>query len=85
MARTGSKEVKAVFKHFCDACGRDVATKYNDVGAWELDHNGIYGGYVINEISSSGGVNQPFGPVRMKASSFVDAMRFAMRAIDNAK
>ena len=81
--RTGKKYVEAVFKRFCEAMGKHVAEDYKDVGGYSLDHNSIYGGYVIEEIhGASGGVDHPFGSNRMKAGAFTDAMHFAMRAIE---
>lgn len=82
MAREGKKYVETVFKNFTEACGKHVASSWDDVGGWQLDHNSIYGGYVIHEVSnSSGGVSEPFGSTRMKASQFTEAMHFAMRAL----
>jgi hypothetical protein len=81
--RTSRKDVERVFKRLVDACGRHVAESYNDVGGWQLDFNSVYGGFVIEEIvTASGGVSHPFGDSRLKAGPFVDAMRFAERALD---
>lgn len=85
MAREGKKYVEAVFKNFTAACGKHVATSYNDIGGWQLEHNSTYGGYQIQEITSaSGGVDLPLGAARMKASQFTEAMHFAMRALQAA-
>lgn len=54
-------------------------------GAWALDHNGYYGGYVIDEVLESTGVRQPFGSSRHSAREFCDMVRFAIDAIDLAK
>lgn len=79
--RTTKSEVQAVFERFCKVHGYRIATSFNDVGAYELDHNSIYGGYVINQImNDGGGVTQPFGSKRMKAEPFVDSMRMAIAA-----
>jgi hypothetical protein len=79
--RTTKSEVQAVFERFCKVHGYRIATSYNDVGAYELDHAGIYGGYVINQIANEdGGLNQPFGSKRMRAEAFVDSMRMAIAA-----
>lgn len=56
------------------------------VGAWTLDHNSIYGGYVIEEIyNTGGGVSQPFGSMRRTAREFCDAVYFAENALRAAK
>ena len=53
---------------------RDSQGKIN-VGAWVLDHNPTYGGYIIEEIDNiHGGVFHPFNNQRMKADSFILAM-----------
>jgi len=52
------------------------------VGCWEVDYNPTYGGAVIQEmVNVSGGVHQPFGPMRRKPGDFCDATRFAQDAI----
>jgi hypothetical protein len=49
------------------------------VGAWTLDYNPIYGGYVIEVIANTGGgVSQPFGSQRHPASEFCAMVRFAL-------
>ncbi len=84
--RTTIKEVEGVFGNFLKACGKREAKKYDDVGGWQLDNNPIYGGYIIHEIhNKGGGVNTPFGTMRMKPAEFVAAMRFAMNALDLKK
>ena len=51
------------------------------VGAWTLDHNSIYGGYVIEEMHNvGGGVSQPFGSTRHNAREFCAMVRFALDA-----
>lgn len=52
------------------------------VGAWMLDHNGIYGGYVIAEMfNEGGGESHPLGDLRRPARDFCDAVRFALDAL----
>jgi hypothetical protein len=52
------------------------------VGAWTLDHNSVYGGFVIEEIhNDGGGVSQPFGSMRRNAREFCDAVYFAENAL----
>jgi hypothetical protein len=56
------------------------------VGAWALDHNGVYGGFVIHEMfNEGGGVSEPFGGVRRSAREFCDAVYFAENALRAAK
>ena len=83
---TSKKHIQAVFERLVDACGKHIAHGYNDVGGWQLDHNSVYGGYNIEEIANeSGGIRHPFGPVRMKAGAFAEAMHFALRALEHCK
>jgi len=56
------------------------------VGAWMLDHNSVYGGFVIEEMyNTGGGVTQPFGSMRRNAREFCDAVYFAENALRAAK
>jgi hypothetical protein len=56
------------------------------VGAWGLDYNPTYGGFVIEEIfNEGGGVSQPFGSMRRSARDFCDAVYFAENALRAAK
>lgn len=53
-----------------------------EVGTWYLDYAACYGGYVVNQVSNeSGGVSQPFGPMRHSARDFVTMVRFAIDAL----
>jgi hypothetical protein len=84
--RFTKKDVEGRFEMFAHACGKRIATSYNDVGAWRLDENTVYGGWNIEEIhNKGGGVSHPFGPMRHKSSEFVAMMSFAMDAIAIAK
>lgn len=59
--------------------------KWNEVGAWQLDYNATYGGYVVNEISTpGGGVRTPLGDRRMVAREFCEAVWFAERCAEIA-
>lgn len=79
--RITDKNVRNFFPIFAKAMGKRVAKAYNDVGAWRLDHDGMYG-YAIEEISNvGGGVSMPFGYTRRKASEMWYAMRFALDAL----
>lgn len=85
MARTGGKLVDSAFTHFCNEFGFRKAESYNDEGGLQLDHQGVYGGYVIEEVSNArGAVSHPFGDVRMKASAMYEALWFAIRVHKHA-
>ena len=59
--------------------GRTVAR----VGVWELDHNSIYGGYVIQEIhNDAGGVCLPLGGTRVKGEELLRMIHAAHCALD---
>lgn len=52
------------------------------VGAWSLDYNGVYGGFVVHEMfNDGGGVSEPFGSMRRNAREFCAAARFALDAL----
>ena len=84
--RTTKAQVEGIFKRLAEACGKRIATSYNDVGAWRLDYTACYGGYNIEEIDNErGGISQPMGGQRMKAGEFWSACYFALRAIEAVK
>ena len=62
-----------------------MSKSYNDVGAWGLDYNAVYGGVVIYEVANTGGAqNHPFGSERHKPQELWYMMRFAMDAMRNS-
>ena len=78
MARTTKKQVEGTFKTLADALGHPTENLWtmgkksnkSTIGGWVLDHNGIYGGYVIEEIvTDGGGTTHPFGPTRRPAGA----------------
>ena len=94
MARTTQKDVQIEFENLASVMGRDTepyrrgedGRAIAQVGAWHLDHNTHYGGYVVHEIANSGGgVTEPFGSRRLSAREAVEAFRLAARAVDNFK
>lgn len=78
--RYTSKDAKVCFERLCELFNKsDVCYTKNEatgnytcnVGAWCLDHNSVYGGYVVHEMhNSSGGVSTPFGDSRRNAREF---------------
>ena len=86
MSRISKSNVVGLFQHLVKALGGHVATSYNDVDGYRLDYNDVYGGYNIEQISNThGGVSQPFGSDRHKASEMWYMMRFALTALDMRK
>lgn len=84
--RTTKVQIEKLFELLCKACGKRVATSYDDVGAWRLDYNTAYGGWNIEEIYNEGGaVTHPFGPARMTGEAFWRMMRFGVDAVGVAK
>lgn len=52
------------------------------VGAWHLDHNGTYGGYIVAEmVSEGGGESHPLGERRKSAREFCEAVYFAEQVL----
>ena len=91
--RVSRKAVEMMFERFAEKCGRktgayskDESGKFHaNVGNWFLDHNGTYGGYVIQEIvSDGGGQSAPFGDTRRSAREMLDTMYFALQAVSLA-
>ena len=61
---------------------REGTSNRAHIGAWMLDYNPIYGGFVIEEMfNEGGGVSRPMGDLRRNAREFCDAVRFAMDAL----
>jgi len=51
-------------------------------GGWHLDHNSVYGGYVVEEIMfASMGITHPFGSYRRNAREFVTMVRDVINAL----
>jgi len=86
MERYTRNDAIAAFDRLIAAIGGRVANHYNDVGAYRLDWNGVYGGGNIEQvINEQGGVRQPFGQSRHNAREFCDMVRFALDAIEENK
>lgn len=86
MAAIKRKDIENNFKWFVDAIGGKMASSWNDIGGYAINHNSTYGGYQIVQISNaSGGQHEPFGSMRRKGQDFVDTLHFAVRAVEEAK
>lgn len=71
------KSVESVFDLLLETIGGRRAASYKDVGAYQLDYNSLYGGYVIHRIvNDNGGVSTPFGLERCSAREFVARVAF---------
>ena len=87
MERTTKAEVNQAFESLALALGKstqpyDKVTRKAIAGAWYLDHNGVYGGYIVYEMDNErGGVSEPMNRRRMPSREFVQACRFAVDAI----
>lgn len=94
MDRYTTKNAEAAFERLAGKLGKSTAksggpiwTRQGDrnvarVGAWALDHNSIYGGFVIVEIvNEGGGESHPLGERRRPAREFCDVVYFAERAL----
>jgi len=98
MERTTKAQVVRAFENLAKAMGKQYSpatpawtTREGGglkatVGVWMLDHNGVYGGYVITEMDNEGGgESNPFGCCRMSAREFVKAANMAARAVSMSK
>jgi hypothetical protein len=80
--RITRKNVEGIFDVFLKSIGGRRAVDYKDVGAFRLDHNGIYGGYMIEHIvNEGGGISQPFGHTRRSAAEMWYTLSFAIDAM----
>jgi hypothetical protein len=83
MDRYTKNDAAAAFNRLVEMIGGRVAEKYNDVGAYRLDHAGVYGGFVIERIvNDGGGVSRPFGDMRRPAREFCYTINFALRVLE---
>lgn len=83
MNRTTRKDVEGQFNRLLYLFNKRQARSYDDVGAWRLDYNSCYGGYVIEEIvTTSGGITHPFKCYRRSAAEFVAWSFDITRAIE---
>ena len=81
MDRYTRKDAEARFQELCRVLGKRIAQSYKDVGAWFLDHNATYGGFIISEYMISGGESHPVYNRRMPAREFCESINFAIRCI----
>ncbi len=80
--RYTKRDAEAAFGRLARRLDKDCFDPFR-VGAWTLDHNATYGGFVIAEIvNEHGGETRPFGDRRMSAREFVQSVDFALRAIE---
>lgn len=79
MERYTKRDAEKAFERLLTLTGKH-AGPWNEVGAWQLDYNGTYGGYVVVEITSEGGgQTHPLGDMRRNARDFCSAVNFASR------
>lgn len=85
--RTTKSEVEAVFKLWVSGINGHVAKDYKDVGGYQLDHNGVYGGYQVVQICNERGgqSDNVFLNSRLTAYYFVSALRASMRSIEQLR
>lgn len=91
MDRYTRHDAEMAFERLAKKLGKDssepVWTRVGDrnvarVGAWILDCNFVYGGFVIAEIvSEGGGESHPLGERRMPAREFCQSVYFAERVL----
>lgn len=94
MDRYTKANAEAAFERLAAKLGKSTAktggpiwTRIGDrnvtrVGAWLLDHNSIYGGFVVAEIvNEGGGKAHPMGERRRPAREFCDVVYFAERVL----
>jgi len=71
--RVTIKDAESCFDNLLRITKKRKAQSFNDVGAWELDNNPIFGGVVVNEIvSETGGISNPLGSGRRSPREFCE-------------
>lgn len=81
MDRYTRKDAEAAFDRLCAMLGKRRASSYDDKGAWQLDYNPVYGGYVVHELLDHGGVTEPLGSERVSARELVKRVWFLTAAL----
>lgn len=82
--RTNKSAVEGMFRIFIKTYGGRVAKSAFDHGAFRLDYEPCYGGYVIEKISDdSTGVSHPFGSDRRRPTEMWDILHFALRTLES--
>ncbi len=79
---TSRKQLEGTFRRLAEACGKKIATRPGEPGAWFLDADD--NGYVVSEFLRGGGVDRPFGPGK-KPGALFDLMVFATKAAEIAR
>ena len=72
--RTTRKMIEAKFRNVVEFAGGRVATSYNDIGGFQLDHNSVYGGWRIEQITSEGGGVNTITHTRLPGGQFWAAL-----------
>lgn len=101
MERYTRRDAEQAFERLADAVGAKVAdpawktTDKRRLGAWTLDHNSVYGGYVIEAFVADTprddghqaytAVTRPMGDYRHTARDFAQMCHFAVRAIEASR
>jgi hypothetical protein len=81
MRKYTRKIVEQRFDNLCRVLGKRIGSSHKDVGAWKLDYNPYYGGFIICEILANGGECHPVYDSRLPAREFCQAINFAIRCI----
>jgi hypothetical protein len=80
--RTTKSNVESAFTYLCQALGKRIATRYDDVGAWRLDYMPGHGYQIEEIVNEHGGISDPLRMRCMKAEAFYDAAWMTIRALD---
>lgn len=92
--RITRKQLDATFARFVAAMGGSLETWTKDadgknranVGAYQMDCNGVYGGCVVERLmSEGGGVDRPFGDTRRPMREMYDTLRFAIDVLHESR
>jgi len=76
------KDAEKALQDLCALLGKRVAKEWNDVGAWRLDYNPTYGGFVVEQIDDEhGSISRPLGDTRVSAREFWERVHFTWRAL----
>jgi hypothetical protein len=91
MSKVKREWIEAATERLAKKCGKEYGDPWykvgvenrSRVGVWQLDHNSVYGGYVIEETcNDAGAVTRPLGDTRLSGPDMLEALRMAERAVD---
>lgn len=84
--KTTKKELQIMFNRFLKTIGERPAEHSRDEDGFNLEHNSVYKGYMIDQITNDkGAIRHPFINLRMSKSEMYQCLWFACNVIEYYK